>query len=153
MRETSLIEILSPERLDHLVDLARRDAGDVRLLHDRDQRLLATPTRLQERREIAAAPNLRDRELDLPGPRLPGAQPVAVSVRESLVGRALAAAGPDELGDLGLHRLLADPEQALAQVVDAFPLEEVADDLVGRHPCHLGHRGAPFVDPWRDRRV
>jgi hypothetical protein len=23
-----------PERLDHLVDLARRDAGDVRLLHD-----------------------------------------------------------------------------------------------------------------------
>ena len=38
-----------PERLDDLVDLAGRDAGDVGLLHDRDQRLLGAAARLQER--------------------------------------------------------------------------------------------------------
>ena len=37
-----------PKRLDDLVDLARGDAGDVRLLHDRDERLLRAPTRLEE---------------------------------------------------------------------------------------------------------
>src|SRR6266508_7019256 len=61
----------------------------------------------------------------------------------------LAAGGADLLGDLRLHQLLADPAQALAQEVEALlVVEQVADDLLGRHPLRLGHRGAPFVDPW-----
>jgi hypothetical protein len=32
-----------PERLDRLFDLARRHAGHIRLLHNRDERLLAAP--------------------------------------------------------------------------------------------------------------
>jgi hypothetical protein len=43
-----------PERLDDLVDLAGRDAGDVGLLHDRDQRLLRALARLQKTREVGA---------------------------------------------------------------------------------------------------
>jgi hypothetical protein len=142
-----------PERLDHLVDLAGGDAGDVRLLHNAHQRLLGAAARLEEARGVRAAPDLRDRQLDLAGPRVPGTQPIAVSVRESLLGCALTVSGADELGHLRLHQLLADPQQALTQNVNTLALEEVADDLIGRHPCHLGHRGAPFVDPWLDRRV
>src|SRR5207245_7035070 len=54
-----------PERLDHLVDLARRDAGNVRLLHHAHERLLTALARLKERGEVAAAPDLRDRQLEL----------------------------------------------------------------------------------------
>ena len=54
-----------PERLDHLVDLPGRDAGDLVLLDDRHQRLLTSLARLEEGREVAAAPELRDRELGL----------------------------------------------------------------------------------------
>jgi hypothetical protein len=74
-------------------------------------------------------------------------------MRESLLGSALAAAGADERGYLSHHQLLTDPKQALAENVDSFPLEEVADDLVGRHPCHSVIVVLPFVDPWLDRRV
>jgi hypothetical protein len=44
------------KRLDRLVELRGRDAGDVGLLHDRDQRLLRSPPRLEEAREVAAPP-------------------------------------------------------------------------------------------------
>jgi hypothetical protein len=67
-------------------------------------------------------------------------------LREALLGCPLAVGGADQIRDLGLHQLLADPGERLAQVVDPLPLEEVADDLVDRHPLDLGHRGAPFVE-------
>ena len=45
-----------PERLHQLVDAARRDAAHVRLLHDRQQRLLAALARLKQRmREIGVS--------------------------------------------------------------------------------------------------
>jgi len=36
---------------------------------------------------------------------------------------------------------LADPQQRLTQEVEALLLEQVADDLLRRHPLRLGHRG------------
>ena len=51
-------------------------------------------------------------------------------MREPLLRRPLAASGANELRHLGLHQLLADPTQALAQHVDSLPFEEVADDLI-----------------------
>ncbi len=42
-----------PERLDDLVDLTGRDAGDIGLLHHRHERLLRPLARLQERGEVA----------------------------------------------------------------------------------------------------
>jgi len=53
----------------------------------------------------------------------------------------LAAGGADQLRDLRLHQLLADPAQRLAQEVESFALEQVANDLLARHPLRLGHRG------------
>ena len=130
-----------PERLDQLVDAAGGDAADVRLLDDRDEGLLAAPARLQEAREVAPPPQLRDRQLELAGARIPAAGPIAVALGQPLLGRPLAALGADQLGHLRLHQLLHDPDQRFAQVVDTLLLEQVADDLLSRHPLRLGHRG------------
>jgi hypothetical protein len=78
---------------------------------------------------------------------------VAVAVRQPLLA-PLAALGADQLRHLHLHQLLHDPEQTLSQEVEPLLLEQVADDLLSRHPLRLGHRGAPFVvDLARNRRV
>jgi hypothetical protein len=130
-----------PERLDHLIDLPGRDAGDVGLLHDRDECVLAAPARLEEAREVAAAPELRDRQLELAGTRRPRARPVTVAVREPLLQRPLATLGAYQLRHLHFHQLLHDPEQALLQEVEPLSLEQVADNLLRRHPLPLGHRG------------
>jgi hypothetical protein len=60
-----------PERLDQLVNLSRRDAAHVRLLDHADQCLLAAAARLEERRNVRAAPDLRNRQLDLAGACVP----------------------------------------------------------------------------------
>ena len=106
MRETSLFEILSPS--DHLVELTRGDAGDVR-------RPRPWQTRAGEL-ELATAGadelgHLRLHELL-----------VAVSVREPLAGDTLAATPP-----LGAGAGVRRPRG----------LEQVADDLLGRHPLRL----------------
>jgi hypothetical protein len=99
-----------PKRFDHLVDLARRDAGDVRLLDDRDKRLLGALARLEETREVTAAADLRDRQLELARARRPGARPVAVAMRQPL-RVALAALGANQLRHLRLHQLLHNPRK------------------------------------------
>jgi len=65
--------------------------GSFGLLHDRDQRPLGAPARLEEAREVAAATDLRDRELDLARPRLPRSRAVAVAMGEPLLRCPLAA--------------------------------------------------------------
>ena len=135
-----------PEGLDHLVDLPGGDAGDVGLLDDRNERLLRAAARLEEAGEVGASPQLRDRQLDLARPRRPRPRPVAVATREPLLRGPLAAGGAHELAHLRLHQLLANPGERLAQEVETLTVEQVADDLFGRHPLRLGHRGAPFVE-------
>src|SRR5262245_32898834 len=70
------------ERLDYLVDLPGRNAGDIRLLHDRDQRLLRALPRLEEAREVRAPADLRDRQLELARTRRPRPAAVTVAVRQ-----------------------------------------------------------------------
>jgi hypothetical protein len=54
-------------RPDEVVDLARADALDVRLLDDRDERSLGPPAWLEQPvREVGAAAQLRDRQLEAP---------------------------------------------------------------------------------------
>jgi hypothetical protein len=53
MRDLALRDAQA-ERLHHLVDLARRDAGDVGLLDHGHERLLGAAARLQEAREVGA---------------------------------------------------------------------------------------------------
>jgi hypothetical protein len=57
--ETWLFE-MPAHRLRDLVDPARRHPADPGLLDDGDQRLFRRLARLQERREVAAGPQLRE---------------------------------------------------------------------------------------------
>jgi hypothetical protein len=112
-RDAVLAHPLDAEPLDQPIDLPRRDAVDVRLEHDRDDRLLRAPPRLQEGGEVGRTGALaRDRELDLADPRLPAARPVAVAMRQAL-DRHLTAAGADLSRHLGLHQLARDDRHRL----------------------------------------
>ena len=72
---------LNPELLHEPLDFPGRDPVDVRLLHDRDECLLRPLARLEKRREVRGpGSQLRDREVDLPGPRLPAPSSVAVAL-------------------------------------------------------------------------
>ena len=52
---------------------------------------------------------------------------------------------------LRLHQLLHNPAKRLAQEIQTLALEQVADDLLARHPLPLGHRGdSPLVSPWQE---
>jgi hypothetical protein len=99
-----------PEALDQLIHSARRDTTHVRLLDNRQQRPLGALARLQEAREVAALPDLRDPQLNLAGPRVPAPRPMAVAMRHAILS-PLAEPGTDLLGHLGLHELLDQPAQ------------------------------------------
>jgi hypothetical protein len=83
------------EALDELIDAPGRNAADVTLLNDREQRLLGAPPRLQKRREVTAAAQLGDLQFDRPRPRLPLPGPITIAMRHPILGPALAALGTD----------------------------------------------------------
>jgi hypothetical protein len=78
------------------------------------------PTRLQERRKVRPLPQLRDRQLNLPDPRVPDPLAIPVALRATHARGALAELGADLRSDLGLHELSDDQRHALAQHVDVF---------------------------------
>lgn len=82
-----------------LVDGSRRDAMDPGLLDRRHAGLPRRPPRLQKARKAAALAQLRDRQPDPPGARLPVPPAVAVAVRlpqrrPGALGRTRAALDP-----------------------------------------------------------
>src|SRR4051812_8709594 len=135
-----------PEPLDELIAPPRRHAADIGLLDDRDERLLGALARLQEAREVAALTDLRDLQLDLPGPRVPPPRPIAVAMRRPILG-PLAVSRADQLGDLGLHQLLRHHAHRLADHVTVLLAQHLPDDLLDRHPVPTGHCRPPFVEP------
>jgi hypothetical protein len=134
-----------PEALDELIDATGRHAADIGLLNDRDKRLLAALSRLQERREVAALPELGDLQLDLARARVPAPRTVAVAMRRAVLG-PLAALGTDQLGDLDLHQLPSHRPDRLADHVAMLIAQHLLDDLLDRHPVLTGHRRPPFVE-------
>jgi len=142
-RHPVLAHALDAELLDEAVDLPGGDAVDVGLHHDRDDRLLAAPPRLQEAREVRRPrPRPRDRKLDLTDPGLPRALAVAVEVGDA-IRRALAAAGARQRRDLRIHQLAHDQRHRIAQQVSMLAGHRTCDDIGrGHHPI-LGHHGAP----------
>ena len=104
------------ERLDQLVDRARRDALHVGLLDHRRQRLLGDPARLQEAREVAALPELGDAQLHRPGAGLPDPVAIAVALRQP-VRRPLAIVGAGQALHLELHQALGGKADHLAQEI------------------------------------
>src|SRR5690349_3298782 len=95
-RDLAAADALHAHGAHQVVHGARRDALDVGLLDHRRERLLGRPAGLQEGREVGAAPELRDPELDRAGPGLPVALAVAVALHQA-VGAALTMAGAGHL--------------------------------------------------------
>ena len=134
------------EALDELVDAPRAHAADIGLLHHRHQRLLAALPWLQEAREVAALTNLRDLQLDLTGPRVPPPGPIPIAMRRAILRPALTTLRADQLADLGLHQLLRDRPDGLADHITMLIAQHLPDDLLDRHPVLTGHRRPPFVE-------
>jgi len=132
------------QALHELVDTAGRDAADISLLDHRDERLLRTPPRLQEAREVAALADLGDLQLQLTGARVPPPRPIAVAMRRTIFGPALTALSADQLGHLKLHHLRRDGLDRLADHVSVLIEQHLPDDLLDRHPVGTGHAGASF---------
>ena len=97
VRDAVLGHPLDPQLLDQPVDLAGRDTVDIGLHHDRHDRLLRPPPRLQKRREIAARPRPRDQQLDLPDPGLPRPRAIPIAIRRALLRGDLTQARADLL--------------------------------------------------------
>jgi hypothetical protein len=59
--------------------------------------------------------------------------------------------GPDQLGDLGLHKLLSDRPHRLADHVAVLIAQHLPDDLLDRHPLGTGHRWRLLSStPWNE---
>ena len=125
----------SAHRLHQIVDRACRDALDVGFLDHRHQRLLRRPARLQEAREVAAPPQLGDRQLDPARTRVPVAVAVAVAVVQA-VGRAGACRRPRPRLNLQVHHALGSKRQHLAHQVGIRLLL----DQLGQGHLGVGHR-------------
>jgi hypothetical protein len=106
------------------------------LLDHRRQRLLRGPARLQEGREVGAAPQLRDPQLDHADPGLPVALAVAVAPHQS-VRAALAMRRAGQFAHLQFHQALRGEADHLAQEgrVGALLQHLAKGDPV------VGHRG------------
>jgi hypothetical protein len=102
--------------LDEIVDRPCRDAMDVSLLDDGDERLLGRPSRLQEAREVAPLAQLRDRQVDPAGPRVP--VPLAIAIALVLPERCPhALRGACQQFHLGIHDALGREGQHLAHQI------------------------------------
>jgi hypothetical protein len=68
-------------------------------------------------------------------------------------GEGSPRAAPTSSADFSLHQLLHTHASDSRRKFNPLTLEQVADDLLDRHPLRLGHRGHPLVSPCRSRRV
>src|SRR5271156_6442778 len=125
-------------RLRDLVDPARRHPADPGLLDDSDQRLFRRLARLQERREVAAGPQLRDLEVERAKPRVERAVAVAIAPVQP-IGGPFVPASADQPLDVGLHQQLQD---ALGHSTQKVTVASLLQKLI-QWQSVLGHRGPP----------
>ncbi len=109
---------IDAQRGDEVVDLARADAVDVGLHHDRPEGSVDPPARLEQGREERAGPELRDAQLDVPGLRRQEPAPTPVPVGRPAIA-PLVPDGPDRLVGLELDELLEDEGHRIAHDVGA----------------------------------
>ena len=134
--DLALGDAVHPHGLNQIVDRAGRDALDIGLLHDRGERLLRHPARLEEAREIAALAQLGNAQLHRSGARLPIAVAVAVALRQT-VGRAFAMGRAGAALNVQLHQALGGKADHLAQKIGVGGLFQKR--LKGH--SLVGHRG------------
>jgi hypothetical protein len=103
------------------------------------QRLFGRLARLQERREVAAGPQLRDLEVERAKPRVKRTVAVAVApVQPS--GDPFVPASADQPLDVGLHQQLQD---ALGYSTQKVTVAGLLQKLI-QWQSVLGHRGPPI---------
>ena len=139
--DLALGDAAHPHGLHQLVHRARGHALDVGLLDHRRQGLLGRPPRLQEAREVAALPELRDLQLDRARAGLPDAVPVAVALVDA-IRRSLAVRRTGQTFDLQRHQALDRKADHLAKQIGIRTL--FLQGLQGHHVVG-GHRGTPSV--------
>ena len=137
-RDLALRDAGKPHRLRDLVDPARRHPADPGLLDDGDQRLFRRLARLQEWREVAAGPQLRDLEVERAKPRVERAVAVAVAPVQPISGPFVPASADQPL-DVGLHQQLQD---ALGHSTQKVTVAGLLQKLI-QWQSVLGHRGPP----------
>jgi hypothetical protein len=96
---------VSAESFDEVVDFAGRDAVDVGLHHDREQRLIDAAAVLQQGGEERARTQLRDPQIEIPSGRRQGPGPGAVAVGVQVAG-AFERGGTDERGCFRIDEFL-----------------------------------------------
>ena len=109
-------DALNPQRLRQVVDRPRRDVVDVGLLHNREQRPLMPPARLEQARKVRALAQLGDLQLQGADAGVPLPLSIAVSVGGP-PRRPLVWLGAHQVGHLGVHQLLRQQLHAVAQKV------------------------------------
>ena len=105
-----------PHGLHQVIDTPGGHAADPGLLDDGHQGLLRGLAGLQERREVAALPQLGDPQLQGPQARVQRPVTVAVAIRRPL-GRALVPPGADQPLHVRLHQQLHHGLRHAAQEV------------------------------------
>ena len=83
-RHLRLGDPLQAHRAGQVIDPPGRPPFHITLHHHRGQRPLGPPARLQQRREVAALPQLGDRQLNRPDPGVPVPWPIPIAVGHPL---------------------------------------------------------------------
>jgi hypothetical protein len=134
-----------PQRFDELINTLGRHAQTYACCTTDTSACPLCLARLQDRREVAALPDLRDLQLDLARAHVPPPRPIAIAMRHAILGPP-AVSRADELGHLDLRQLLRDKPHRLANHVAVLLAQHPADDLLDRHPLGTGHCRPPFVE-------
>ena len=142
--DLALADPLHPHGLDQIIHRAGRDTLDVSFLDHRGERLLGRASRLQERGEIAAFPELRDLQLDRADARLPGPLAIAIAMIGTR-GRALAVRRPGQALHLHVHHAVGDvghhlPEEIVVRTLLNEGLQGHSVDRHGQSPVAFGVR-------------
>jgi hypothetical protein len=101
----ALADPRQPHRLHQVVDTPGRDPADPGFLDHGHQRLLRGLPGLEERREVAALPQLGDPELQGPQARVQAPIPISIPIRGPVAG-SLVTSGTDQPVHVGLHQQL-----------------------------------------------
>ncbi len=131
-----------PERVDEVLDPARADPEHVCLADHGQERPLGPPPRLEERWEVRAVADPRDRQLERADPGVPAAVAIPVPAGQPPLRVAFALGQAGQLADLRLHDRLDEHLHPLAQEVDVALGDRLAHRLEHGHPV-LGHCGVP----------
>ncbi|EYD75948.1 hypothetical protein Rumeso_02493 [Rubellimicrobium mesophilum DSM 19309] len=135
LRDLALADPAQAHGLHQVVDLARGDPGDPRLLDHRDQRLLGGLPRLQKGREVAPRPELGDAQVERPETGVERAVAIAVAPSRTLA-TALVSSCSDQSLHVGLHE---DLENRLGEGAEKVAIIGLLQRLHQRHPV-VGHR-------------